>query len=42
MSKELTVQIVENSHILAGIYLIFLKNVPDQTREPCYTKFGPY
>ena len=27
----LTAQIVKSSHILAGIYFIFLKNVLDQT-----------
>ena len=27
----LTASIVKNSHILAGIYFIFLKNVQDQT-----------
>ena len=26
-----TAPIIENSHILAGIYFIFLKNVLDQT-----------
>ena len=31
----------KNSHILAGIYFIFLEKVPDQTRKSFYTKFGP-
>ena len=35
----LTDQIVKNSHILAGIYFIFLKNVLDQTLQFFNTKF---
>ena len=31
--------IVKNSHILTGIYFIFLKNALDQ--KALYTKFGP-
>ena len=37
----LTVPIVRNSHILAGIYFIFLSNVLDQTWKAFNTKFGP-
>ena len=37
----LTAPIVINSHILAGIYLIFLKNVLDQTWGSFKTEFGP-
>ena len=36
-----TVLIVKNSHILAGIYFIFLKNVHDQTWKSFNTKFRP-
>ena len=36
----LTILIVKNSHILAGIYSIFLKNVLHQTWEVAGTKSG--
>ena len=36
----LTAPIVKNSHILAGIYFIFLKNVLDQTLKSFNTEFG--
>ena len=35
----LTVPIVKSSHILAGIYFTFQKNLLDQTRKSCNTKF---
>ena len=38
----LTAPIVKNSHILAGIYFIFLKTVLDQTQKAFDTKFGPH
>ena len=34
-------QIAINSHILAAIYLIFLKNVLDQTWRSLKIEFGP-
>ena len=37
----LTAPIVKNSHILAGIYFVFLKDVLDQTLKTFDTKFGP-
>ena len=37
----LTAAIVESSHILAGIYFVFLKDVLDQTLKTFDTKFGP-
>ena len=37
----LTALIVKNSHILAGICYIFLKNILDQTWKASNTKFGP-
>ena len=37
----LTVPTVKNSHILAGIYFIFLKNNLDQIRRSRNTKFEP-
>ena len=37
----LTALIVKNSYILAGIYLILLKNALDQTQKAFNTKFGP-
>ena len=37
----LTGLIVKNSHILAGIYFAFLKNVLGQTWKASNTKFGP-
>ena len=38
----LAVFIVKNSHILAGIYFIFLKKVLDQTWKAFNNKFGHY
>ena len=37
----ITAQIVKNSHYLTGIYLIFLKNILDQTWETFNTKSRP-
>ena len=37
----LTDSIVKNSHLLAGIYFIILKNVIDQTSKAFITKFRP-
>ena len=37
----LTPPIVKNSHILAGIYFLFLKNVLDKIQKSFDTKFGP-
>ena len=36
-----TASVVKNSHILAGIYFIFLKNVLDQAWKVFNAKFGP-
>ena len=38
----LNAPIVNNSHILARVCLIFLENCPDQTRRFFITKFGPH
>ena len=32
---------IKSSHILAGIYFIFQKDVLEGTRNSCKTKFGP-
>ena len=37
----LTALVVQNSHILAEIYFIFLKDVLNQTWKAFSTKFGP-
>ena len=36
-----TARIIKNSHVLAGIYFIFLKKVPEQTWKAFNTKLGP-
>ena len=36
-----TVPIVKNSHTLAGIYFIFLKERPRPNSKSCNTKFEP-
>ena len=38
----LTAPIVQNSHILAVIYFIFLKNVQDKIEKLFHTEFGPH
>ena len=37
----LIASIIKNSHFLAGIYFLFLKNVLDQTQKSFGTEFGP-
>ena len=37
----LTALIVKNSHVLAGIYFIFLENATVETWKSFNTKFGP-
>ena len=41
-NSAITAPFVKNSHILAGIYFTFLKNVLDLTQKSFDTVFGPH